>query len=280
MGLGGLLKLAAPSVPGVNALPGIRKAGGEFSGLAGTPTPVTVERAHVDAYAEVCGFPIKDTLPLTYPHLLAFGLHSELMASPQFPVPAIGTVHLENTITQHRAIRTDEHLVVTVGVDGRHPHPKGSTFGFTTSITADGEVVWEELSTYLRIGKGDPDASWGLALDEVAPSGPVFPLAADLGRRYAAVSGDYNPIHLYPWSAKALGFPRQIAHGMWTKARCVAALENRLPDAVRVEVAFKKPCFLPSSVAFGASKYDAGYGFSLSKRGSETVHLLGRTQNI
>ena len=76
-------------------------------------------------------------------------------------------------------------------------------------------------------------------------------LRGDLGRRYAAVSGDHNPIHLYPLTAKALGFKRQIAHGMWSLARCVAALENRLPDAVTVDAAFKKPIFLPGTVAFG-----------------------------
>ncbi|CAN5307196.1 MAG: MaoC/PaaZ C-terminal domain-containing protein [Nocardioides sp.] len=272
-----LLKLAAPSIPGLNLLPGIRKSGGEFAGLVGTPTPVRVKRDHVDAYAEVCGFPIKDVLPLTYPHLLAFPLHSELMASPQFPAPAIGTVHLENSITQHRRIGVEESLVVSVGVDGRHPHPKGSTFGFTTRITADGELVWESISTYLRIGRGDRDAAWGLDLHDVPPSGPVFDLRADLGRRYAAVSGDYNPIHLYAATAKPLGFKRQIAHGMWTKARCVAALESRLPARVTVQVAFKKPCFLPSSVALGTLATEAGYDFSLSKPGADTVHLLGRT---
>ena len=86
---------------------------------------------------------------------------------------------------------------------------------------------------------------------EVPPGGVEWRLPADLGRRYAAVSGDRNPIHLYPLTAKALGFPRQIAHGMWSKARCVAAIENRLPDAVRVDVAFKKPIVLPGTVAFG-----------------------------
>ena len=68
------------------------------------------------------------------------------------------------------------------------------------------------------------------------------------------MSGDHNPIHLYPITAKALGFPRQIAHGMWTMARCVAALENRLPDAVRVDVAFKKPVLLPGLGARSARR--------------------------
>ena len=122
-------------------------------------------------------------------------------------------------------------------------------------VTADGENVWEETSTYLRRGKGDESASSGSVFPDAEPNGIVWKLPGDLGRRYAAVSGDHNPIHLYPITAKALGFPRQIAHGMWTMARCVAALENRLPDAVRVDVAFKKPVLLPG---LGGVRLDPG----------------------
>ena len=115
--------------------------------------------------------------------------------------------------------------------------------------------MWEETSTYLRRGEGDDrDAPAERRRRSSVAAGQRRPwrLPGDLGRRYAAVSGDHNPIHLYPLTAKAFGFPRQIAHGMWSKARCVAALENRLPDAVTVEVAFKKPIFLPGTVAFGS----------------------------
>jgi acyl dehydratase len=91
------------------------------------------------------------------------------------------------------------------------------------------------------------------------------------------VSGDHNPIHLYPLTAKALGFPRQIAHGMWSKARCIAALENRLPDAVRVDVAFKKPIILPGKVAFGSTPTNDGYAFSLSNPKTGAPHLAGLT---
>ena len=99
---------------------------------------------------------------------------------------------------------------------------------------------------------------------------------ADLGRRYGAVSGDRNPIHLYPWSAKALGFKRQIAHGMWTKARSVAAIENRLPDQVTVQVAFKTPVFLPGTARFRAETTDAGDAFSLVNPNNDAPHLHGR----
>jgi acyl dehydratase len=73
----------------------------------------------------------------------------------------------------------------------------------------------------------------------------------DIGRRYGAVSGDRNPIHLHGWSAKLFGMPRPIAHGMWLKARCLAELEPTLPDAFSVAVRFKLPLFLPAQVAFG-----------------------------
>ena len=89
------------------------------------------------------------------------------------------------------------------------------------------------------------------------------------------MSGDRNPIHLYPLTAKALGFPRQIAHGMWSKARCVAAIENRLPDAVRVDVAFKKPILLPGTVSFGVARIDDGHAFSLTSPKDGAPHLVG-----
>jgi acyl dehydratase len=276
-----MLKAALPALPGVNALPGIRKSGSDLPDLTLTRHDVAVDADHVAAYARVCGFPTKDTLPLPYPHMLAFGLHMSIMTDTSFPFPAIGTVHLENAITQHRPIAVGELLQVTARAQDLRPHAKGKVFDMVTTVHAAGELVWEETSTFLRRGRGDDSAPRGLELPEAAPSGIVWKLPGDLGRRYAAVSGDHNPIHLYPLTAKALGFPRQIAHGMWSMARCVAMLENRLPDAATVEVAFKKPILLPGSVAFGSrpltdAEGGPGYAFSLSSPKSGVPHLAGR----
>lgn len=275
-----MLKAALPSVPVVNQLPGVRKVKGELSGLERTRTDVTVERAHVDRYAAVCGFPTKDTAPLPYPHLLAFALQMGIMTDPGFPAPAIGTVHLENRISQHRPVRIGETVDVAASVAGARPHPKGTVYDFDTVVRADGETVWEETSSYLRRGQGDDSASPGPAFPEAETHGIVWRLPADLGRTYAAVSGDRNPIHLYALTAKALGFPRQIAHGMWTMARCVAALENRIPDAATVEVAFKRPVLLPGSVAFGSTPLADGFAFSLTSPKDGSPHLLGRTGSL
>jgi hypothetical protein len=278
-GLSTLLRAALPAVPGVNQLPGIRKGpASAFTGVAYDRRGVVAERGRVDAYAAVCGFPRKDVVPLTYPHMLAFPLHMAIMGDPAFPYPAIGMVHVENTITARRAIRVGEALDVTTAVGAPRPHARGVLLDFVTTVTSDGDTAWESTSTYLRRGRtveGEP--SPGLAVLDAPTGGVEWRLPADLGRTYAAVSGDANPIHLYPWTAKALGFPRQIAHGMWTKARSVAAIENRLPDAVTIEVAFKKPVFLPGTVAFAARQGDEGWTFAMTSPEDGSPHLLGRT---
>lgn len=274
-GLPVMVKAALPVVPGVNLLPGIRRTGGALPDDSRVRHDVPVDAGHVAAYARLCGFPRKDTLPLPYPHLLAFGLHMEIMTAGSFPFPAVGTVHLENSITQHRPIGLDEELQVTARPDHLRAHPKGQVFDMLTTVHSRGELVWEETSTFLRRGRGSDDAPAGSTFPEAPPHGITWQLPADLGRRYAAVSGDRNPIHLYPLTAKAFGFPRQIAHGMWTMARCVGALENRLPDAVTVAVAFKKPVLLPGTVAFGSRAVDGGWAFSLSSPRSGAPHLAG-----
>jgi hypothetical protein len=272
-----MVKAALPAVPGVNLLPGVRKTGSELPDLSLVRHDVPVDLDHVAAYGALCGFPRKDTLPLPYPHLLAFGLHLQIMTDGSFPFPAIGTVHLENSITQHRPIAVTEQLQVTARPDNLRPHAKGRVFDMLTTVHSAGELVWEETSTFLRRGQGDDSAAPGTSFPDAPPTGTVWKLPGDLGRRYAAVSGDHNPIHLYPLTAKALGFPRQIAHGMWSMARCVGALENRLPDHVTVDVAFKKPIFLPGTVAFGSRPTDDGYAFSLTNPRSGAPHLAGRT---
>ncbi len=276
-GLTTMLRAALPAVPVVNRLPGVRRTGDGSLPATVRQRRGVVERDHVAAYAEVCGFATRDVAPLTYPHLLAFPLHLELMTDPGFPFPAIGTVHLENALTQHRAVRIGEEVSVSARAQDLRSHPKGRVFDIVVEVSAGSETLWESTSTYLRVGAGDADAEQGRTFAAVAAGGIPWQLPADLGRRYAAVSGDHNPIHLYPLTARAFGFRRQIAHGMWSMARCLAAMDNRLPEAVTVEVAFKKPIFLPGTVSFGMQPTEDGLEFALLSASSGAPHLLGRT---
>jgi acyl dehydratase len=281
-GLRTLVRAALPALPGANLLPGVKKTGSRLPDLELRREDVRVTRDEVDRYAAVCGFPTKDVAPVPYLHVLAFPLHMALMTDASFPFPAIGSVHLENSIIQHRPATIGETVSLSLRADNLRTITKGRAWDMNVTATVDGEVAWESVSTYLRVGKGnasssDPGTKPASAFTAIEARGPVWDIPVNTGRAYGAVSGDRNPIHLHPLTAKALGFPRHIAHGMWSKARCVAALENRLPDQVRVEVAFKKPIFLPGKARFGAEANRSGWDFALVNPGSGAPHLVGRT---
>jgi acyl dehydratase len=276
-------RAAAPMIPGASLLPFVPGRGSEIPEIELELPAVQADPEPVAAYAKVCGFALRDHLPPTYPHVLAFPLHMAVMADGAFPFGAVGLVHVENRIAQHRRIGLDEELTIRVRPSKLQSHPKGRTFSLLTKATAGRQVVWESTSTMLRRGGGNrdktPKQSTKDEQAELAPSGE-WKLAGDLGRRYAAVSGDRNPIHMHAWTAKPLGFPRAIVHGMWTKARCLAALESRLPDAFAVDVRFRKPILLPSRVAFASSATADQIDFAVRDAKRGTPHLDGHLEPL
>ncbi len=214
---------------------------------------VTVDVPSLAAYARVCRLPLSGALPLTYPHLLAFPLQMVLMAGDGFPLPLLGAVHVENRIEADRPIGVEEPLDVDVWARDLRPHRKGTQVDLVSEVSTRGEVVWRGVSTYLARGAEHADAPASempstRALAAVR-SGPQWRLRDDTGRAYAAVSGDWNPIHLHALTARPLGFPTAIAHGMYTYARVLGALGARLPqEALTSRVWFRRPVRLPSSV--------------------------------
>lgn len=274
-------RAAAPLLPGASLLPFVPGGGGEIPDLELELDGVRADRERLAAYARVCGFALRDDLPPTYPHVLAFPLQMAVMADGSFPFGAVGLVHVENRIVQRRPIGGGEELSIHVRPTALRPHPKGRTFDLQTVVLAGGEVVWDETSTMLRRGKGDAgaereDAGFEpLAAD--VPASAEWRLEGDLGRRYGAVSGDRNPIHMHALTAKPLGFPAAIAHGMWTKARCLAALGPRLPDSFTVDVRFRKPILLPARVEFASAELEqGGIGFAVRDAKRKSPHLDGR----
>jgi acyl dehydratase len=269
-------RAGAGMIPGASRVPfvGLGARGKDIPPLTLTLPAVSVDRERLTAYNRVCGFSVSDTLPPTFPHILAFPLHLALMTDPSFPFPAIGLVHISNAITQHRPIDASETLAFKVWPTELEPHPRGKQFSVRTEATVNGEVVWEEVSTNLRRGGGSGGSSEGTPRGsdgEQLPTTATWRLPGDLGRRYGSVSGDMNPIHIHPLTARLFGFPSAIAHGMWTKARCLAAMENRLPRAFTVEVAFKRPILLPATVEF-AEQADR---FAVRDAKKGTPHLEG-----
>ncbi|HEX8054226.1 MAG TPA: MaoC/PaaZ C-terminal domain-containing protein [Thermoleophilaceae bacterium] len=240
---------------------------------------IEVERDHLAEYDRVCGFRLRDVLPPTYPHLLAFPLSMELMTAGDFPFPVIGMVHVRNRIEQLRPIEARERLDVRVWADGLRPHDKGTQFEMRAEVAAAGEPVWRSASTYLRRSGGDSGTKDGGGERPDPPRAQAkWKLAGGVGRDYAGVSGDSNPIHLHPLTARAFGMPRPIAHGMWLKARCLAALDGHLPDALDVDVAFKLPVYIPGTVSFASWLDGSGRGFALHDAKNEKPHLTGSAQ--
>ncbi|WNF31262.1 MaoC/PaaZ C-terminal domain-containing protein [Streptomyces sp. C11-1] len=226
------------------------------------------------AYSRMCGFAESGPVPLTYPHVLAFPLAMRLMTGRSFPLPVVGLVHTWIEIAPHRAVQPTESLELAVYADGLTPHRRGTEVTMVTEARVGGELAWESRSGYLsRHGKADTTAS-----ERSAPAVGDLPAVAewrlpgDLGRRYGAVSGDRNPIHLYPLTARLFGFPRAIAHGMWTVARCLAEAEN--PAGIRsVRAEFRAPVLLPATVTYAAAP--SGAAFALRGADGGRVHLAG-----
>lgn len=277
-------RAALGALPGASLLPFVGGRGTELPELELELADVEVDRDRLAAYCRVCGFTLREILPATYPHVLAFSLQMRLLADGDFPFPLLGLVHLDNSIAQHRPIGSGEPLALTVRAHGLRPHPKGRAFSLVAEARVEGELVWEEIGTILRRGGGDAEAPRDQRPEPVpddAPAVTEWDLTGDLGRRYAGVSGDRNPIHMHSLSAKAFGFPRAIAHGMWSQARCLAQLEGRVTEAFRTDVAFGRPLLLPGRVSFALDERDGGrLGFVLRDARKGTEHLVGDVEPI
>ncbi|MFE9866796.1 MaoC family dehydratase [Streptomyces sp. NPDC005506] len=227
------------------------------------------------SYSRICGFSESGTLPLTYPHVLSFPLAMRLMTGRSFPLPVVGLVHTWIEITRHRAPHPTEVLELTVYAHALVPHRRGTEVTMVTEARSGGELVWESRSGYLSRHStrgASPAVESGPPTQPTAglPAAAEWRLPGDLGRRYGAASGDRNPIHLYPLTARLFGFPRAIAHGMWTVARCLA--ESAEPGRISyVRADFRAPVLLPATVTYAVD----GAGTAFQLRSGGRVHLTG-----
>jgi acyl dehydratase len=272
---------SAPSMPALfaRAVATARGRGGDLPDTRLARTGVRVEAADLGAYDRVCGFPLADALPATYPHVLAFPLQLALMSDRSFPLALPGLVHVRNRVDVLRPVRADEALDLEVWAERFARHPRGATVDLCASVSAGGAEVWRSRSTYLSRGaqapEGAPRSDLSLSAGDLPRPVATWQVPDDAGRRYARVSGDVNPIHLSGLTAKAFGFKRAIAHGMWVKARALAALTGRLPDAMAVDVVFKKPLLLPSTVTLATAPVDGGWDLAVRNVKTAADHLIG-----
>ena len=269
--------LVFPELPSIGPLLARGVAGSIGAGRGARPVPgwaaiVASHRqdiARLSAYARVCGFTLRDHVPPTWLHVLTFPLQAALMAERDFPYALAGLVHASNSMMLHRPVSVGEELALVVRAGNARPHRKGALFDLLGEVRGrGGETVWTGTSSYLALGgkvagASAPEEAEPAASEVALPAiSQQWRLPADLGRQYAAVSGDVNPIHLNALTARVFGFKRPIIHGMWTHARVIAALEPRLPDAYTVDVEFKRPILLPGKAGFATD----GSSFAVTNR--------------
>ena len=247
-----------------------------------------IDESNLNDYRKICGFADNGKVPITYFAVLSQALQMNMMVKEAFPFTMLGLVHVDNSVTQYRPIGERETVNMSVAFANLRDHTQGQQFDFVTTVKSQDDIIWEGTSTYLARAKTAQTSSDKSKprtvtvkpmVDEKGVHN-VFEVPEDIGRRYAFVSGDFNLIHLHPLSARAFGFPKAIAHGMWSKAKCLAMM-GELPDACTVEVSFKLPIFLPSEVELIAEPLAQLKGkedtcqFGLFSAKNDKPHLAG-----
>jgi acyl dehydratase len=268
-GLGGLSARGLAESVRLVAAGRLGRTPGALPDIAYVATGIRADADRLTAYQHLLGESASDVLPAGFVHALAFPFATAVMVRPGFPLPLVGMVHLANHVTQLRPVSLGDSLGVRAWAQHLAPHRLGTQVELVTEVrvggghdASAGSVAWRGVSTYLatgvRLGSearphgvGEPGAPGSpgarVPFTPPTPTGQ-WRLAADIGRRYAAVSGDRNPIHLSALTAKAFGFPRAIAHGMYTASRALAVVGAARGDAFTWTVEFAKPVLLPGTV--------------------------------
>lgn len=243
-----------------------------------TVEELPIDAATVAAYANVTGLRFGDAVPLTYPFALTFPTVMSLVTGFDFPFAAMGSVHIENHITQYRPILVTDSVSVRVHPENMREHRRGLLVDIVTDVNVGNERAWHQVTTFLhqqRTSLSDEPKPPPQKQPKPGPPNAVLRITPGQIRHYASVGGDHNPIHTNPIAAKLFGFPTVIAHGMFTAAAVLANIEGQLPDAVKYSVRFAKPVVLPAQAGLYVDRIADGWQLTLRNLSKGDPHLTG-----
>lgn len=249
-------------------------------------TGARADADRIRRYAQVCGLPDDGAYPLLYPHVLTSAIHIDIISRPEFPLSPMGAVHTRMHVLQHAPIAAEATVDIECNLTATRVLKAGVEFEITTVLSLGGVKVWESLSANLIRGKkfGEPEEASPLAHmpdpgGELAEYGWIVP--KDMGWRYAKITGDYNPIHISRLLARTMGFDRDLIHGMWSAARCLAHLPQLDPARpIRTDILFKGPVYMESSVTMKHATGESGHDFELYCAGNPRPVIRGRLQQV
>ena len=275
-GLRNMLRAAAGALPVV-------PRGNQLPTRTVTVEELPIDHANVAAYAAVTGLRYGNNVPLTYPFALTFPTMMSLVTGFDFPFAAMGSVHLENHITQYRPIAATDTVGAQVHAENLREHRKGLLVDLVTDVSVGNDVAWHQVTTFLhqqRTSLSDEPKPPPQKQPKLPPPSAVLRITPSRIRRYAVVGGDHNPIHTNPVAAKLFGFPTVIAHGMFSAAAVLANIEARLPDAVEYSVRFAKPVVLPATAGFYVDEGAEGWELALRNIAKGYPHLTGTVRAL
>ncbi|MET0901384.1 MAG: MaoC/PaaZ C-terminal domain-containing protein [Mycobacterium sp.] len=264
------------------ALPFVRR-GDTLPARTLTVDEIPINRAHVAAYAAVTGLRYGDTVPLTYPFAVTFPTVMALITDFDFPFAAMGSVHVENLITQYQPIAVTDTVAVKAHTENLREHRKGLLVDVVTDVSVGNDVAWHQVTTFLhqqRTSLSDEPKAPPQKQRKLPPPNSLLKITPGQIRRYASAGGDHNPIHLSPIAAKLFGFPTVIAHGMFSAAAVLANIEGQLPDAVSYHAKFGKPVLLPATAGVYIDRADGGWDISVLNLKKGYPHLTGTVRAL
>ncbi len=271
----------------VSRKPSLVPEGGAVPRIEARLAKVSIDRKHLASYSEICGAAAGTTLPIAYPHVLATPLHLAMLGAEAFPVKLFGLVHVQNRIAMRQPLSAEEPAEIRAWIEGHRDTERGQEFDLHTEYVVANEPLWDETCTFLARRKPAPGApkssvSRGDATpDGVAVKSSSFRAPSGLGRRYGFISGDVNPIHMSDLSARAFGFQRAIAHGMWSLGRLASDFEaEQFNGGCELSVNFKLPIYMPGWLMLQRWPIENGAGFALRDAQGEKPHLLGTLKSL
>ncbi len=244
------------------------------------------DKKQIKNYKVICSFhrDRPDIIPITYLQTIFIGLLGKYITSSFFPINPLGLIHIFQSFEQKRPVTLDEILDLACILDNIKKTENGIETQFTLKIISQGETVWKGVSVFFTRIRAKKEKSSKKKEDKILKPKETILVPAGTGRKYARVSGDYNPHHLYTVFAKIFGFKKAIVHGMWSLARVVASLDKHfgIQGYTYVEASFKLPIFMPATTSLGyeckndISNKQAIINFELRDTKKGLPHLKGK----
>lgn len=262
------------------------KPGDQFPKITASVKNISINPKKLKAYREICGLEDDGNLPVLYPHVFTAPLHMAILGHQDFPIPLVGMLHFRNHSIQHRPIKSDEILNVEVSLAEHRIVKQGFEFDYLIRIESKGELVWNSITTYLKQGKFGTEYDVSPRSDLIEPmtdGEKIFDsqIPKKIGKKYAKICSDYNPIHISKFAAKLFGFKRDIAHAMWATSLSIGKLNlNTSTGPIRIDLGFKGPLFIERKCTVKRSEKKNVTRFDFFIEGNEKPCITGRVSYV